>query len=49
MAFLDRHDELGMLGRRPTGDRAELLIVYVRRRVGETGPLTLMTPAGVYA
>jgi uncharacterized protein len=38
--FLDRVDELGMLGRRLAGDRAELLVVYGRRRVGKTELLT---------
>ncbi|MCG5219930.1 ATP-binding protein [Streptosporangium sp. KLBMP 9127] len=36
MEFLNRTDELGMLNRRLTGDKAELLVVYGRRRVGKT-------------
>jgi AAA+ ATPase superfamily predicted ATPase len=34
--FLNRTDELSMLRARLTGDRAELLVVYGRRRVGKT-------------
>jgi AAA+ ATPase superfamily predicted ATPase len=40
MAFFNRVDELDLLGRRLAGDRAELLIVYGRRRVGKTELLT---------
>lgn len=40
MEFLNRADELGMLGRRLAGERAELLVVYGRRRVGKTELLT---------
>ncbi|HZB31025.1 MAG TPA: ATP-binding protein [Streptosporangiaceae bacterium] len=40
MEFLNRTDELGVLGRRLAGDRAELLVVYGRRRVGKTELLT---------
>ena len=36
MRFLNRQDELEMLGQRLTSDRAELLVVYGRRRVGKT-------------
>jgi AAA+ ATPase superfamily predicted ATPase len=34
--FLNRSDELAMLRERLEGDRAELLVVYGRRRVGKT-------------
>lgn len=40
MEFLNRRDELEMLGRRLAGGGAELLIVYGRRRVGKTELLT---------
>lgn len=40
MEFLNRADDLDMLGRRLAGDRAELLVVYGRRRVGKTELLT---------
>jgi AAA+ ATPase superfamily predicted ATPase len=40
--FLNRADELEMLRRRLAGDRAELLVVYGRRRVGKTELLTHM-------
>ncbi|MGH3516735.1 MAG: ATP-binding protein [Haloechinothrix sp.] len=36
MKFLNRSDELVMLGRRISGTEAELLVVYGRRRVGKT-------------
>jgi uncharacterized protein len=36
MRFLNREDELAMLGQRLTSERAELLVVYGRRRVGKT-------------
>jgi hypothetical protein len=36
MRFLNRQDELEMLGRRLTSGGAELLVVYGRRRVGKT-------------
>ncbi|GGL32712.1 ATP-binding protein [Planomonospora parontospora] len=36
MKFLNRTDELEMLGRRISGIQAELLVVYGRRRVGKT-------------
>ncbi|MFC4060867.1 ATP-binding protein [Planomonospora corallina] len=36
MEFLNRTDELAMLGQRISGTRAELLVVYGRRRVGKT-------------
>lgn len=36
MRFFNRDDELGLLRQRLTGDAAELLIVYGRRRVGKT-------------
>lgn len=40
MQFLNRTDELQLLERRLAGDRAELLVVYGRRRVGKTELLT---------
>lgn len=40
MQFLNRGNELAMLRRRLTGDSAELLVVYGRRRVGKTELLT---------
>ncbi|PXY31322.1 ATP-binding protein [Prauserella muralis] len=43
MEFLNRTDELAMLGRRLSSDAAELLVVYGRRRVGKTELLTHLT------
>ena len=40
MRFLNRASELSMLRRRLSGDSAEFLIVYGRRRVGKTELLT---------
>src|SRR5262249_44279145 len=40
MAFLNRVDELGMLRERLSSGRAELIVVYGRRRVGKTELLT---------
>ncbi|WP_019818989.1 ATP-binding protein [Saccharomonospora saliphila] len=40
MEFLNRQDEISLLERRLTGDDAELLVVYGRRRVGKTELLT---------
>lgn len=40
MRFLNRVSELGLLGDRLAGDRAELLVVYGRRRIGKTELLT---------
>lgn len=40
MQFLNRVDELRMLGTRVSGDGSELLVVYGRRRVGKTELLT---------
>ena len=40
MQFLNRVDELAQLGERLTGPRAELLVVYGRRRIGKTELLT---------
>jgi AAA+ ATPase superfamily predicted ATPase len=40
VAFLNRADELAMLGQRLAGDKAEMLVVYGRRRVGKTELLT---------
>lgn len=40
MQFLNRIDELAQLGERLTGPRAELLVVYGRRRIGKTELLT---------
>lgn len=40
MQFLNRTEDLAMLGSRVAGDAAELLVVYGRRRVGKTELLT---------
>lgn len=47
-AFLNRYDEMDMLGRRLSGDQAELLVIYGRRRVGKTELLTHLA-AGVHS